>query len=472
MHSQLVVLGGGPGGYAAAFLAADLGFEVTIVEQQSRLGGVCLLRGCIPSKALLHVAKVIDEAREMTEWGVQFGPAMIDVAKMRERKEKVIKTLTGGLKQLAKKRKVRVIQARGVFEDSRTLKLSGGDPKTYDEDTLTYDKLILAVGSSPAMPSMFNIGNDRIMDSTGALELPDVPEKMLVVGGGYIGLEMGTVYAEIGSKVSVVEMLDGLLPGADRDLVKPLAKRLDGLFENIYLKTKVTALIDHGDQIEVVYDGEKVGTERFDRILVAVGRRPNSAGIGLENTKLQIDERGFVATDNKQRTADPHIMAIGDVAGEPMLAHKAAHEGKVAVEVLAGEPAEFDKLAIPAVVFTDPEIAWAGLTEEQAKREGIAYAAAQYPWAASGRAQAVGATAGMTKILTDPKTERILGAGIVGSGAGELIAETVLAIEMGCTARDLAESIHPHPTLSETVSFAGEVQLGVATEVYRPKRKR
>lgn len=473
MHSQLVVLGGGPGGYSAAFLAADLGLEVTIVEQEPRLGGVCLLCGCIPSKAMLHVAKVIDDASELAGWGVEFGPAMIDVGKMRERKEKVIKTLTGGLKQLAKKRKVRVVQARGVFENSQTLKLSGGDRKTYeDQDTLTYDNLILAAGSVPAMPSMFKLGSDRIMDSTAALELPDVPEKLLVVGGGYIGLEMGTVYAKIGSRVSVVEMLDGLLPGADRDLVKPLAKRLDRIFEDIYLKTKVTALIDHGDQIEVVYDGEKVGTERFDRILVAVGRRPNSGGIGLENTNVRIDEGGFVAVDGKQRTADPHIMAVGDIAGEPMLAHKATHQGKVAVEVLAGKPAEFDKLAIPAVIFTDPEIAWAGLTEERAKRDGIAYVVAQYPWAASGRAQAVGATAGTTKILTDPETERVLGAGIVGSGAGELIAETVLAIEMGCTARDLAESIHPHPTLSETISFAGEVQLGLATEVYRPKRKR
>lgn len=473
MHSQLVVLGGGPGGYSAAFLAADLGLEVTIVEQEPRLGGVCLLRGCIPSKALLHVAKVIDDASELAGWGVEFGPAMIDVGKMRERKEKVIKTLTGGLKQLAKKRKVRVVQARGIFENSQRLKLSGGDRKTYeDHDTLTYDNLILAAGSVPAMPSMFKLGSDRIMDSTAALELPDVPEKLLVVGGGYIGLEMGTVYARLGSRVSVVEMLDGLLPGADRDLVKPLAKRLDGLFEDIYLKTKVTALIDHGDQIEVVYDGEKVGTERFDRILVAVGRRPNSAGIGLENTNVRIDEGGFVAVDGKQRTADSHIMAVGDIAGEPMLAHKATHQGKVAVEVLAGKPAEFDKLAIPVVIFTDPEIAWAGLTEERAKRDGIAYVVAQYPWAASGRAQAVGATAGTTKILTDPETERVLGAGIVGSGAGELIAETVLAIEMGCTARDLAESIHPHPTLSETISFAGEVQLGLATEVYRPKRKR
>ncbi len=472
MHSPIVVLGGGPGGYAAAFMAADLGFEVTIVEQEPKLGGVCLLRGCIPSKALLHVAKVIDEARHMDEWGVEFGEAKVDVTKMRARKEKVISTLTGGLKQLAKKRKVRVIQARGVFQDSQTIKLTEGDPESYsDDDTLTFDHCIVATGSVPAMPSLFNIDNERVMDSTGALDLPDKPEKLLVVGGGYIGLEMGTVYAQIGSQVSVVEMLDGLLPGADRDLVKPLHKRLESLFENIYLGTKVTALIDHGDQIEVVYDGDKVGTERFDRILVAVGRRPNSRGFGLENTQVEIDERGFILADDRQRTADPHILAIGDVAGEPMLAHKASHQGKVAAEVLAGEPAQFDKLAIPAVVFTDPEIAWAGLTEEQAKREAIKYNVAQYPWAASGRALAVGATAGLTKILSEPGTDRVIGAGIVGTGAGELIAESVLAIEMGCTTRDIAESIHPHPTLSETMSFAGEVQLGFATEIYRPKRR-
>ena len=473
MHSQLVVLGGGPGGYAAAFMAADLGFDVTIVEQEPRLGGVCLLRGCIPSKALLHVAKVIHESRELSEWGVQLGNPVIDVDQMRARKEKVIATLTKGLAGLAKRRKVRLIQARGTLESSQSLRLSEGDPQTYaDGDQLNFDHLILATGSSPAMPSLFDLGSDRVMDSTGALNLPDLPDSLLVVGGGYIGLEMGTVYAELGCRVSVVEMMDGLLPGADRDLVKPLAKRLETLFENIYLKTKVTALIDHGEQVEVIYDGEKIGSEKFDRILVAVGRRPNSRNLGLENTQVQVDNHGFVVADRKQRTADPHILAIGDVAGEPMLAHKAAHEGKIAVEALAGEPAEFDKLAIPAVVFTDPEIAWAGLTEEQAKREGIAYEAAQYPWAASGRAQAVGATAGLTKLLLEPGTERVLGAGLVGSGAGELIGETVLAIEMGCTARDLAESIHPHPTLSETVSFAGEVQLGVATEVYRPKRKK
>ncbi len=472
MHAQLVVLGGGPGGYAAAFMAADLGFDVTIVDREGKLGGVCLLRGCIPSKALLHVAKVIGESREMMDWGVELGTPKIDVEKMRARKQKVIQTLTGGLAQLAKKRKVRVIQADGILENSDSLRLSGGNPSTYEEgESLSFDHLILATGSSPAMPSVFNIDNPRVVDSTGALELEDVPEKLLVVGGGYIGLELGTVYAELGTKVSVVELTDSLLMGADRDLVKPLQKRLEMLFENIHLRTEVTALIDHGNQIEVVMAGELAATEKFDRVLVSVGRRPNSRGIGLENTSVEIDQRGFVRTDQQQRTADPKIFAIGDVAGEPMLAHKASHQGKVAVEALAGEPAEFDKLAIPAVVFTDPEIAWAGVTEEQAKQEGITYEVAQYPWAASGRAQAVGATSGLTKLLFEPGSERLLGVGLVGSGAGELIAEGVVAIEMGVTARDLAESIHAHPTLSETLAFAAEVQLGLATEVYRPKRK-
>jgi dihydrolipoamide dehydrogenase len=473
MHTQLVVLGGGPGGYAAAFLAADLGFDVTIVDREGRLGGVCLLRGCIPSKALLHVAKVLSETRELADWGIQIREPQIDIDKMRTRKEKVISTLCGGLAQLAKKRKVRVIQAAGVLQNSQALRLSGGDPTSYEEgDLLSFDRLILATGSAPAIPAVFDIANDRVMDSTAALELTDLPEKMLVVGGGYIGLELGTVYAELGTRVTVVELTDGLLQGADRDLVKPLHKRLETLFENIHLNTEVTALIDQGEQIEVVMAGELAVTKKFDRVLVSIGRRPNSRSLGLENTQVEVDQRGFVVTDNRQQTADPAILAIGDVAGEPMLAHKASHQGKVAVEAMAGEPAEFDKLAIPAVVFTDPEIAWAGLTEEQAKQDAIPYEVAQYPWAASGRAQAVGATAGLTKLLFEPDSERLLGVGLVGSGASELIAEGVLAIEMGVTARDLAESIHPHPTLSETLAFAAEVQLGLATEVYRPKRNR
>ena len=337
---------------------------------------------------------------------------------------------------------------------------------------LTFDHCVLATGSIPAMPPAFNINSPRVMDSSGALDLRDIPESLLVIGGGYIGLEMGTVYAQLGSKVSVVELLDGLLPGADRDLVKPLHKRLQSLFEErIFLNTKVGSVADRGEHVEVTFEGPgKFGVERFSRVLVSVGRRPNSRGLGLENTKVVIDEKGFVECDSKQRTADEHILAIGDIAGEPMLAHKATHEGRIAVEALLGHPAEFDKVAIPAVVFTDPEIAWAGLTEEQAKREGKPFEVAMYPWAASGRAQAIGRVEGMTKWLVEPETERVLGCGIVGPGAGELIAEAVLAIEMGCEVRDLTESIHPHPTLSETRMDAGEVFFGLATEIYKPKR--
>ncbi len=343
----------------------------------------------------------------------------------------------------------------------------------FPEDrTITFDYCVLATGSVPAMPPAFNIGTDRVMDSTGALNLKDVPKSLLVVGGGYIGLEMGSVYANLGSKVTVVELLDGLLMGADRDLVKPLQKKLNKLFENrIYLNTKVGSMAEVDNQIEVTFEGPgKYGHERFDRVLVSVGRRPVSAGIGLENTQVQLDKRGFAIIDSQQRTSDPNIFAIGDVAGEPMLAHKASHEAKVAVEVILGEPVVFEKAAIPAVVFTDPEIAWAGLTEEQAKREGRTVDVEVYPWAASGRAQALGRPEGLTKWLIDPATHRVLGCGIVGAGAGELIAEAVLAIEMGCEARDLTESIHPHPTLSETLMNAGEVHFGTATEIYKPKR--
>jgi dihydrolipoamide dehydrogenase len=471
MHSKIVVLGGGPGGYAAAFMAADLGMDVTLVEADLRLGGTCLLRGCIPSKALLHVAKVVSEAQEMADWGIEFAKPKIKIDALRARKEKVIEMLTGGLKQLAKQRKVRVIQARGVFENSQTIRLEGGDKTTRTDDTLTFDYCILATGSVPAKIPAFDLQSDRVMDSAGALELPDVPESLLVVGGGYIGLEMGTVYAEIGSKVSVVELTPGLLPGADRDLVKPLHKRLEKHFAGIYLNTKVKSLVDKKEAIEVTFetaDGER--KEQFSRVLVSVGRKPNSAGFGLEKTGVKVDQRGFVQVDRQQRTADPHIFAIGDVAGEPMLAHKASHEGKVAAEVIHGANIAFQPLAIPAVVFTDPEIAWAGLTEEQATRDQIEVEIARYPWAASGRAVSLGRTEGMTKLLFEPETERLLGIGIVGPNAGDLISEGALAIEMGCTARDLAEVIHPHPTLSETLCFAAETQLGFATEIYKPKR--
>lgn len=471
MHTHLVVLGGGPGGYAAAFMAADLGMEVTLVEADRRLGGTCLIRGCIPSKALLHVAKAISEAREMHDWGIEFPRPKVKIDALRARKEKVVQTLTGGLKQLAKQRKVRVIEAKGIFENSQTLRLEGGDPATRDGDRLTFDFCILATGSVPAKIPAFDLPTDRVMDSTAALELPDVPESLLVVGGGYIGLEMGTVYAELGSQVSVVELTGGLLPGADRDLVKPLHKRLEQRFAAIYLNTKVKSLADRGDSIAVTFEGaEGERTETFSRVLVSVGRKPNSAGIGLEKTEVKLDARGFVQIDHQQRTADRRIFAIGDVAGEPMLAHKASHEGKVAAEVIHGASVAFEPLAIPAVVFTDPEIAWAGLTEEQANREQREVEIARYPWAASGRALSLGRTEGLTKLVIDPETERVLGIGIVGVDAGDLISEGVLAIEMGCTARDVAQSIHPHPTLSETVGFAAEAHLGFATEIYKPRR--
>jgi dihydrolipoamide dehydrogenase len=473
MHTPLVVLGGGPGGYAAAFLAADEGLDVVIVEADSRLGGTCLLRGCIPSKALLHVARVVSEASEMSdEWGVAFGKPTIEIDKVRARKEKVIATLSGGLSGLAKRRNVKVIKARGAFENNTTLLLEGDDPSIPEGGRLTFDQCVIATGSTPAMPPAFQIGSDRVMDSTGALELKDVPGKLLVIGGGYIGLEMGSVYAALGSNVSVVEWTDTLLPGADRDLVKPLQKRLDALFDKrIFLNTKVgsVALVD--DQIEVTFEGPgKFGHERYDRVLVSVGRRPRTSGLGLEKTSVKTDAKGFIVCDKSQRTDAKNIFAIGDVAGEPMLAHKASHEAKVAIEVILGKNVTFDKRAIPAVVFTDPEIAWAGLTEDQAKREARTVNVEVYPWAASGRAQAIGRTEGHTKWLVDPQTHQVLGCGIVGAGAGELIAEAVLAIEMGCEVRDLTESIHPHPTLSETLMNAGEVHFGTATEIYKPKK--
>jgi len=467
MHAPLVVLGGGPGGYAAAFMAADLGMEVTLVEKDTRLGGTCLLRGCIPSKALLHVGRVVAEVREMQDWGVHFSAPKIDIDAVRDRKEKVIDALTGGLAQLAKRRNVKVVQGQGMFTASNTLEVIQQDAGSQK---ITFDHCILASGSRPARIPAFDIGSPRVMDSTGALELEDIPESLLVVGGGYIGLEMGTVYAELGSRVSVVELTDSLLPGADRDLVKPLHKRLGNLFEAIRLNTKVTGLKDNVKGVDVSFEGpEGQTTETFSRVLVAVGRRPNSDGIGLENTDVVMDSKGFVEVDKQQRTADSHMLAIGDVCGEPMLAHRASHQGKVAVESLHGEPALFEPRAIPAVVFTDPEIAWAGLTEQEAELSGREIEVSRYPWAASGRAHALGRIEGMTKMLVDPETEQVLGVGIVGSGAGELIAEGALAIEMGCTARDLSETIHPHPTLGETVAFSAENYFGLATEIFRPR---
>jgi len=472
MDTQLVVVGGGPGGYAAAFLAADLGVQVTLVDAESRLGGVCLLRGCIPSKALLHVAKTMAEAADLSAWGVSFSRAQIDIGAIRARKKKLIDTLAGGLKQLSKKRNVRVIRARAALEDSQTLRLEPAGDEPLEDDRIRFQHCILATGSEPAQIPELDLPSDRVMHSSGALELADVPESLLVAGGGYIGLELGTVYAALGSRVSVVEMTDGLLPGTDRDLVKPLHQRLKRQFEAVYLGTRLVALADKNDSIEVTLEGEVENhLQRFSRVLVSLGRRPNSAGLGLENTKVRVDQSGFVVVDNRQRTADEHILAIGDLAGQPMLAHKATHQGKVAVEALLGTPAVFAPRAIPAVVFTDPEIAWAGLTETEAAARGRKVEVARFPWAASGRAQAAGRTEGMTKWLIDPASDRVLGCGIMGPGAGELIGEAVLAIEMGAAVSDLAHSIHPHPTLSETLHAAAEVYLGVATDLYRPKRK-
>jgi dihydrolipoamide dehydrogenase len=467
MHVPLVVLGGGPGGYAAAFLAADLGMPVTLVERDERLGGTCLLRGCIPSKALLHVGRVLAESREMEDWGIHFQKPTLDLAALRARKEKVIATLTGGLATLARRRNVTLVRGDARFTGSDTLEVA--EP-TGGTTTLTFDHCILASGSRPTRIPAFDIGSERVMDSTGALELRDVPETLLVVGGGYIGLEMGTVYAELGSKVSVVELTDTLLPGADRDLVKPLQQRLEKLFAAIHLRTKVARLEDTGAAVRVHFQGpDGPFTQEFSRVLVAVGRRPNSDGLGLEHTRAVVNAKGFVEVDDRQRTADPQILAIGDVCGDPMLAHRASHQGKVAVEALHGEPAVFAPRAIPAVVFTDPEIAWAGLTEQEAAAAGRVVEISRYPWAASGRAHALGRTDGLTKILLDPETDAVLGVGIVGPGAGELIAEGVLAIEMGCSARDLVETIHPHPTLGETVAFSAENYFGLATEIYRPR---
>jgi len=468
-QTQLVVLGGGPGGYPAAFEAADHGMDVVLVDQDPEPGGVCLNRGCIPSKALLHVAKLVNEAREAADWGITFGEPQVDVDKLRNFKGRVVSQLVGGVRQLCKARGVALVQARGEFESSTKLKLTHPDGST---GSLEFEHCIIAVGSRPAMPGIFDIGGERVMDSTGSLNLPDVPGRLLVIGGGYIGLEMGCVYAALGSKVTVVEMLPNILAGADRDLVNPLKKRLDAQFAAIHTKTKVLGLKATEEGIVAEFEGEDVESPQgVDRVLVSVGRIPNGKGIGLENTQAVVTDRGFIEVNGKRQTADPHLWAIGDVAGEPMLAHKATREAKVAVEALLGEPAEFDNVAIPAVVFTDPELAWCGLTETEAKEQGREVKVVRFPWAASGRAQTLARTEGLTKLIFDPETDRVLGVGIVGAGAGEMIAEGVLAVETAAVARDVAESIHAHPTLSETIMEASEAAYGQATHVHRPKRK-
>ena len=467
--TQVVVIGGGPGGYAAAFMAADLGLQTTLVDMELNPGGVCLYRGCIPSKALLHVAKVINESREAAHWGVEFAAPKIDVARLREWKTGVVNKLTGGLGQLGKQRKVKYIQGRATFVDSNTLRIErvkGG------EEQLRYEHAILATGSRPATVPGLSLASPRVMDSTSALEVEDVPGSLLVIGGGYIGLELGTVYAALGSEVSVVEMTGGLLPGADRDLVNILAKRVNAMCHAVLLNTKVTSITEEADGIRVKLEGPNLEQPEqvFDKVLVSVGRKPNSAGLGLENTKVELDARGFVKVDAQRRTADPAVFAIGDITGDPMLAHKASHEGRVAAEVIAGHKTAFEPAAIPAVVFTDPEIAWAGLTETEAKEQGRNVKVARFPWAASGRALTLDRTDGVTKLIIDPDSERVLGVGICGPGAGELISEGVLAIEMAARASDVGLTIHPHPTLSETVMNAADVFFGNATDVYRPKR--
>jgi dihydrolipoamide dehydrogenase len=466
---HIAVVGGGPGGYAAAFLAADLGMKVTLIDQELNPGGVCLYRGCIPSKALLHLAKLIDESRHAKNWGIEFGEPKIDVARLRSFKEGVVNKLTGGLGQLSKQHKVQYVQGKASFENSNTLrvaKANGGD------ESLSFDRIIIATGSRPAVIPSLKLPTPRMMDSTGALNLEDVPGSLLVVGGGYIGLELGTVYAALGSKVTVVEMTPGLLPGADRDLVLPLQKRIEKSFESILLNTTVTSVKDEGKQIRVSFKGaDGTHSERvFDKVLVSVGRKPNSEIEGLDRTQVQVSDRGFIQVNEQLQTNDPAIYAIGDVVGEPMLAHKASHEGRTAVEAIAGHKVAFEPHAIPAVVFTDPEIAWCGLTETQAQKENREIKVAKFPWAASGRAMTIDRPEGMTKLIFDPKTERVLGMGIVGAGAGELIAEGVLAVEMAATATDIALSIHPHPTLSETVMESAEVFFGTSTHIYRPKR--
>src|SRR5271168_772617 len=468
---RVAVVGAGPGGYAAAFLAADLGMQVTLIDPEANPGGVCLYRGCIPSKALLHVAKLIEESQQAKNWGIDFPPAKIDLARLRNWKESVVKRLTGGLGILSKQRHVEYIQGRAAFDNSATLRISKADAT---ETVLSFDRIILATGSRPAIIPALKIDSPRLMDSTGALNLEDIPARLLVVGGGYIGLELGSVYAALGTRVTVVEMLAGLLPGADRDLVLPLHKRLEKMFEAILLNTTVAALKEDGAGIRATFEGaavqEKDRGKVFDRVLVSVGRKPNSEIPGLEATQVHVSPRGFIEVNKQLRTADPSIYAIGDVVGEPMLAHKAMHEGRTAVEAIAGHKVAFEPAAIPAVVFTDPEVAWCGLTETQAEKENREIKVAKFPWAASGRAVTLDRTEGMTKLVIDPQTERVLGVGIVGVGAGELIAERVLAIEMAALASDVAMSIHPHPTLSETIMESAEVFFGTSTDIFRPKR--
>ncbi len=453
---DVAVLGGGPGGYSAAFRCAELGLETVVVDAAQRLGGACLFEGCIPSKALLHVAAVLTEAERAKEFGVDFGEPRISLDPLRKwKQERVVGKLARGLISVAKAKGVEVIGGRGVFEDSSTLRIETGETLRK----VRFKHAIVATGSRPSGLPGIAFQNDRVMDSTAALELPDIPERLLVIGGGYIGLEMGTVYATLGSHVTLVEMTDGLLPGVDRDLVQPLRRRVDKLFAAIHLETKVTALREVGAGIEADLEGQ--GAQRFDRVLVAVGRRAQSDGLGLEATRARLTERGrFVQVNDRCRTDDPRIYAVGDVTGEPMLAHRAMRQGKVAAEALAGRPAAFDNVAIPAVVFTDPEIAWCGLSEAQAKDQGLTVTVSKFQWAGLGRAATIGRSDGLTKLIAEAGSGRVLGAGIVGPGAGELIAEATLAVETAALVEDVAATIHAHPTLSESLMEAAERLLG------------
>lgn len=473
IHADVVVMGGGPGGYTAAFRAADLGKKVALIERYSKLGGVCLNVGCIPSKALLHVAKVITDAEETAQQGIIFGAPRIEVDKLRAWKESVIGKLTKGLAVLVKQRKVELVQGTGRFTSPTMIEVETPDGLK----TVSFEDCVIAAGSSVTRIPGFPYDDPRIMDSTGALKLEDIPKRMLIIGGGIIGLEMATVYNALGSRITVVELMDQLIPGADPDLVKPLHRRVQKRYEAVYLKTKVTAIEAVEGGLKVTFEGGPGGPngkvpepQIYDRILMAVGRHPNGRDIGAEQAGINVNERGYIPVDKQLRTNVPHIFAIGDIVGEPMLAHKASHEGKIAAEVIAGHKVAFDARAIPSVAYTDPEIAWMGLTENEAGKQGIEFEKAVFPWAASGRAIAMAREEGMTKLLLDKKTRRILGAGVVGVNAGELIAETVLGLEMGADMEDLGLTIHPHPTLSETIFFAAEIAEGSITDLYMPKK--
>jgi dihydrolipoamide dehydrogenase len=474
IHADVVVLGAGPGGYTAAFRAADLGKKVVLIERYPTLGGVCLNVGCIPSKALLHIAKVITDAEEASRQGIGFARPGIELDKLRGWKESVVGRLTKGLAALAKQRKMTTIQGKGKFTSANMIEVETSN----GSKSISFEHCIIAAGSSAARIPGFPYDDPRLMDSTGALKLEDMPERMLIIGGGIIGLEMATVYDALGSRISVVELMDQLIPGADPDLIKPLHRRIQKRYEAIYLKTKVTRVeaLENGLKVtfESASDTPAPEPQVYDRILVAVGRRPNGRDIGAENAGVNVNERGFIPVDKQLRTNVSHIFAIGDIASEPMLAHKASHEGKLAAEIIADQEqakAAFDARAIPSVAYTDPEVAWMGLTETEANKQGVEFEKAVFPWAASGRALAMARDEGMTKLLLDKKTRRVLGAGIVGVNAGELIAETVLGLEMGADMEDIGLTIHPHPTLSETVFFAAEIAEGTITDLYMPKKQ-